>query len=166
MDGGASVGSDEGKRRGRWGEGGGTGNSKTTRKRGGTSYAKCAQKERENVASPGSHRTGERSVHSLSDRRLKATLNEMNAFTCLLRLPRRIHSLFHFKRSAALFWVAALSPRPPRGVPITLSALLPSRALGLTARGDSLPARKFRERQAAARSRPLADLDDARRYPF
>lgn len=28
---------------------------------------------------------GERSVHSLSDQRLKATLNEMNAFTCLLR---------------------------------------------------------------------------------
>lgn len=38
----------------------------------------------------------------------------MNAFTCLLRLPRRIHSPFHFKCSAALFWVAALSPRPPR----------------------------------------------------
>lgn len=45
---------------------------------------------------------------------LRPTLNEMNAFTCLLRLPSRIHSPFHFKCSAALFWVAALSPRPPR----------------------------------------------------
>lgn len=45
---------------------------------------------------------------------LRPTLNETNAFTCLLRLPSRIHSPFHFKCSAALFWVAALSPRPPR----------------------------------------------------
>lgn len=73
-----------------------------------------AQEERENVASSGVSAQGERSVHSLSDRRLKATLNEMNAFTCLLRLPSRIHSPFHFKCSAALFWVAALSSRPPR----------------------------------------------------
>lgn len=27
------------------------------------------------------------------------------------RLPRRIHLLFHFKHSAALFWVAVLSPQ-------------------------------------------------------
>lgn len=38
----------------------------------------------------------------------------MNAFTCLLHLPRHIHSPFHFKCSAALLWVAALSPRPSR----------------------------------------------------
>lgn len=63
---------------------------------------------------PRCYSQGERSVHSLSDQKLKATLNEMNAFTCLLHLPRHIHSPFHFKCSAALLWVAALSPRPSR----------------------------------------------------
>lgn len=71
-------------------------------------------KREETAGRPRCYSQGERSVHSLSDQKLKATLNEMNAFTCLLHLPRHIHSPFHFKCSAALLWVAALSPRPSR----------------------------------------------------
>jgi len=41
--------------------------------------ARYTQKERENVASTESRSNSERSVHPLSDQRLKATLNEMNA---------------------------------------------------------------------------------------
>ena len=47
---------------------------------------------------------------------LKATLNEMNAFTCLLHLPRHIHSPFRFKCAALLgfafagFWCCCLLP--------------------------------------------------------
>lgn len=74
-----------------------------------------AQKEKETVASTEFHRHGERSVHSLSDQRLKAYLEwDECLYVSLARLPRRIHSPFHFKCSAALFWVAALSLRPPR----------------------------------------------------
>ena len=72
------------------------------------------ERKREDDASAVMPSQGERSVHSLSDQKLKATLNEMNAFTCLLHLPRHIHSPFHFKCSAALLWVAALSSRPSR----------------------------------------------------
>lgn len=71
-------------------------------------------KREETAGRPRCYSQGERSVHSLSDQKLKATLNEMNAFTCLLHLPRHIHSPFHFKCSVALLWVAALSPRPSR----------------------------------------------------
>lgn len=91
--------------------------------------ARCARKERENVASAESlTANAERSVHSLSDQRLKATLNEMNAFTCLLRacLGASIRP-FISSLSAALFWVAALSPRPPQCIPSLFP--LPARPL-------------------------------------
>lgn len=93
-------------------------------------------KERgETAGRPRCYSQGERSVHSLSDQKLKATLNEMNAFTCLLHLPRHIHSPFHFKCSAALLWVAALSPRPSRCT---------HRSLSLSWTRNLLHPRKFR----------------------
>lgn len=90
-----------------------------------------AQKERENVASTEFHRHGERSVHSLSDQRLKAYLEwDECLYVSLARLPRRIHSLFHFKCSAAFFWVAALSLRPLRCTYHSFCSPSPSLACG------------------------------------
>lgn len=123
-----------------------------------------ADRRSERASPSGVSTREEKSVHSLSDRRLKATLNEMNAFTCLWRLPSRIHSPFHFKCSAALFWVAALSPRPPRcthhssfcPLPPPLNQCLCAPPLPRLIGRDLSRARKFCGHRAAARSVTLS----------
>jgi len=88
-------------------------------------------------------------------RDLRLTLNEMNAFTCLLRAYLGA-SIRPFISSAPLpfsGWLPFL--RGHLGIPITLSILpLPSRSVGLMT-CDLSHMRKFHGRQTVARSRPF-----------